>query len=214
METAAEFDRSAETSLLFLQEAFGKLHPRNFAVRLWNGYEWGAEEGQEARFTLVLKHSGALRRMFLPLNEANLGAAYVHDDFDIEGEVESVFTLAEYLLSPPFKLTELGRLGWRLLNLPSNGNRRNRDTAPRLRGERHSRARDRDAVTYHYDTSNDFFSCFLDERMQYSCGYFQSARDTLEAAQEQKLDYVCRKLRIHPGDRVLDIGCGWGGLLI
>lgn len=214
MDAAAAMDKSAETSLLFLQEVFGKLHPRNFAVRLWNGYEWGAEEGHETRFTLVLNHPGALRRMLLPLNEANLGEAYVSDDFDIEGEIESAVTLAEYLLSPPFTAMELCRLGWRLLNLPSDGSRRKGSAGLRLQGERHSRARDRAAVTYHYDTSNDFFSSFLDERMQYSCGYFQSARDTIDAAQEQKLDYICHKLRIHPGDRILDLGCGWGGLIM
>lgn len=84
----------------------------------------------------------------------------------------------------------------------------------RLRGVRHSRHRDRKAVTYHYDVSNDFYSLFLDERMVYSCAYFSSLDEDLDAAQERKLDYICRKLRLRRGERLLDIGCGWGGLVI
>ena len=84
----------------------------------------------------------------------------------------------------------------------------------RLRGRRFSRARDREAVTYHYDTSNEFFACYLDERMVYTCAYFESSDDDLDTAQEQKLDLVCRKLRLREGERLLDIGCGWGALVM
>jgi len=69
-------------------------------------------------------------------------------------------------------------------------------------------------VTYHYDVSNDFYALWLDQRMVYSCAYFQHRNADLESAQENKLDYICRKLRLHPGQRLLDIGCGWGGLVI
>jgi cyclopropane-fatty-acyl-phospholipid synthase len=85
-------------------------------------------------------------------------------------------------------------------------------SAPELSGALHSKQRDRRAVTYHYD-SNDFYALWLDRRLVYSCGYFKSAGDDLDTAQEQKLDYICRKLRLRRGDRILDLGCGWGGLL-
>jgi cyclopropane-fatty-acyl-phospholipid synthase len=74
--------------------------------------------------------------------------------------------------------------------------------------------RDRRAVTFHYDVSNDFYRLWLDPRMVYSCAYFASPNDSLADAQRQKLDYLCRKLHLTPGQRLLDIGCGWGGLVL
>jgi cyclopropane-fatty-acyl-phospholipid synthase len=67
------------------------------------------------------------------------------------------------------------------------------------------------AVTYHYDLSNDFYHVWLDQRMVYSCAYFVSPDEDLDADQERKLDVICRKLRLRPGERLLDIGCGWAG---
>ncbi len=84
----------------------------------------------------------------------------------------------------------------------------------KLNGKPHSIARDRQAVTYHYNVSNDFYSLWLDQRMVYSCAYFRSPEDDLDKAQEQKLDLICRKLRLTPGQRLLDLGCGWGGLIM
>src|SRR5581483_1611400 len=81
-------------------------------------------------------------------------------------------------------------------------------------GRRFSRARDRAAKTYHYDRSNEFVELCRDERMTYSCAYWEDPHESLEAAQEHKLDLVCRKLRLRPGERVLDIGCGWGSFVI
>ena len=73
--------------------------------------------------------------------------------------------------------------------------------------------RNRQAVSFHHDVSNDFYKLWLDQALVYSCAYFKSPEDNLEAAQKQKLDYICRKLRLRPGERLLDIGCGWGGLI-
>jgi cyclopropane-fatty-acyl-phospholipid synthase len=74
--------------------------------------------------------------------------------------------------------------------------------------------RDAAAIHYHYDVGNSFYKLWLDKRMVYSCAYFRSAEDSLDVAQEAKLDLICRKLRLEPGERLLDIGCGWGGLII
>jgi cyclopropane-fatty-acyl-phospholipid synthase len=89
-----------------------------------------------------------------------------------------------------------------------------RHLPPRIRGKRLSLAQDRRAVTFHYDVSNDFYRLWLDRRMVYSCAYFQSPDDDLGAAQKRKLDYLCGKLRLRTGQRLLDIGCGWGALVI
>jgi cyclopropane-fatty-acyl-phospholipid synthase len=214
---AARRDASlaAETSLAVLRDLFAGYGPRDFAVRLWDGSTWRADEGEPVRFTLVLRHPGALRAMLLPPSELALGEAYLYDDVDIEGDVEAVFPLADYLLAGrSLGAAERLRLAGRLRALPDrNGSRADRRAA-RLRGRKHSLARDRQAVTYHYDRSNELFALFLDRRMVYSCAYFPEAGLDLDAAQERKLDYVCRKLRLRPGERLLDIGCGWGALVM
>ena len=98
-----------------------------------------------------------------------------------------------------------------LRRLPQSGVARHDAHRTQLRGARHSKQRDGLAVRHHYDVSNEFFALWLDRRMVYSCAYFEQASDALDQAQEQKLDYICRKLRLKEGERLLDIGCGWGG---
>ncbi|MFP3921035.1 MAG: class I SAM-dependent methyltransferase [Dichotomicrobium sp.] len=80
-------------------------------------------------------------------------------------------------------------------------------------GEGRAQAQNRDFIQFHYDVGNDFYRLFLDERMQYSCAYFTNPANALDRAQADKLEMICRKLRLRPGDRLLDIGCGWGGLI-
>jgi cyclopropane-fatty-acyl-phospholipid synthase len=180
-------------------------------VRLWDGTCWPDEKPRAA--TLVLKHSGALRAMFLPGTEVGLGEAYLYDDFDIEGDIESVFGLVDVLAAPAMGWREKWRLRNDLQRLPASERQRQARRGPaRLRGRKHSVQRDAQAVTYHYNVSNDFYRLWLDRRMVYSCAYFHTADDDLDTAQEQKLDHICRKLRLKPGQRLLDIGCGWGGL--
>ncbi len=106
------------------------------------------------------------------------------------------------------------RYGKRLLSLPKMGQPRPGDTATKMHGILHSKERGRQAIQHHYDRSNEFFALWLDARMVYTCAYFATPDDDLETAQERKLDYLCRKLRLQPGERLLDIGCGWGALVI
>ncbi|MEA2007960.1 MAG: cyclopropane-fatty-acyl-phospholipid synthase family protein, partial [Chloroflexota bacterium] len=127
----------------------------------------------------------------------------------------SIFKVIDWLKAQNLGLATRLRLGWKLLHSP-----RKRKVAPgvqeaaRVSGNRHSVARDQQAVTYHYDISNDFYALFLDKNLIYSCAYFEHDGEDLDTAQERKLDYLCRKLRLKPGERLLDIGCGWGGLVI
>ncbi|MFP3895243.1 MAG: class I SAM-dependent methyltransferase [Anaerolineales bacterium] len=194
-----------------LETVFGK-NPQ-IGFRLWNGTWWPNNSPREA--TVVLKHPGALRAMLLPPTEVNMGEAYLYDDFDIEGDVEAAFQAAHPLLEDGLNWrTRLGS-ALKLLRLPT---KRQMEVAPRgraqMRGRQHSIDRDRQAIAYHYDVSNDFYQLWLDSRMVYSCAYFISPDEDLDTAQARKLDYIARKLRLKPGQRLLDIGCGWGGLII
>jgi len=207
-------DRSARQILALLQQFFGGSRPGDFAVRLWDGTTWEAEAGRPARFTVVLKHPGALRRMLWAANELTVSEAYLYDDVDVEGDIVELIAMADRLAERPMGLTDRIRFARTLLSLPADNRARVGRQAVRLRGARHSKERDRQAVAYHYNASNEFYSLWLDPRMVYSCAYFTRVDDGLDEAQEHKLDHICRKLRLRPGQRLLDIGCGWGALVI
>jgi cyclopropane-fatty-acyl-phospholipid synthase len=162
-----------------------------------------------------LAHAGVLRG-FLSGSERALAEAYLHGELDIDGDVYAAIAAADHLLvEKQWTTAERVRQAARLLTLPRNGDGGDHGhAAASLRGRRFSRARDRDAVTYHYDRSNEFFALWLDRRMTYSCAYWERPGETLEAAQERKLDLVCRKLRLQSGERLLDIGCGWGSFVV
>lgn len=206
-------DRSQQC-VSFLDELLGHRSGEKFQVRLWDGRTWGA---QNPRCTLVLKHPGTLRRLCTDPSELSLGEAYIYDDVDIVGDIETVFEIADNLL-------EFGSSGFgdrvdlirRFHALPSDGHSPlPRQRARILAGPLHSKNRDSQAVRYHYDLPPDFFALFLDRAMQYSSAYFKNPDETdLNAAQERKMDYICRKLQLRHGETLLDIGCGWGGLLV
>jgi cyclopropane-fatty-acyl-phospholipid synthase len=207
-------NRPTQITLSILAELF-RTHPNpEFAVRLWNGTTWRRDASLPCRFTLVLSHPGALRKMLDPPTELTMGEAFIYGDVDIEGDVEAACSLADHLGGMEWSVPEKIRLGLRLHTLPRDGSRGPGRHAAEVHGDVHSEERDRQAVSYHYDTSNEFFSLWLDKRMVYSCAYFKTPEDDIDAAQEQKLEYLCRKLRLRPGDRLLDIGCGWGGLVM
>jgi cyclopropane-fatty-acyl-phospholipid synthase len=183
-----------------------------FQVRFWDGSVWRPEK--HPRFTLVLKHPGALRVMFSSPSELTLGEAYIHDDFDIEGDIEAAFDLADCLLVQEHGLRESLDLNGRLHKLPRSDHSRSGLHLVEPSGEVHSKGRDRQAIGYHYDLPPEFYALWLDGRMVYSCAYFVTPEEDLDSAQEHKLNYICRKLRLRPGERLLDIGCGWGALIM
>lgn len=135
--------------------------------------------------------------------------AYLRGDFEIEGDIVAAIAVRDRF--GPWTI------GWaaamRLLQGTAPVSNVAMGISPRLRGPLHSRARDRAAIRHHYDLGNDFYSLWLDRHMIYSCAYFSDPSAPLETAQEAKLEMICRKLRLSPGDRLLDIGCGWGGLI-
>jgi cyclopropane-fatty-acyl-phospholipid synthase len=200
-----------------LGEIFAGCALDKVGVRLWSGAMWPDEQRRDA--VIALNHPGALSRMLLPGTEVGLAEAYLDNDFDIEGDLEAAFEVGDFLLSRLDDWKKKLKLGGLLITLPERDGRSTmqrvaRQLLPPIRGKRHSPERDRRAVTFHYDVSNDFYQLWLDRRMVYSCAYFKSPNDHLDIAQEQKLDYICRKLRLRAGQRLLDIGCGWGALVI
>jgi cyclopropane-fatty-acyl-phospholipid synthase len=205
-----------ERTLYVLSQIFGS-SPEKIAVRLWDGTAWPDERPRTA--VLALKHPEALGRMFLPGTEVGLAEAYLHDDFDIEGDIEAAFEIADFLLARLGDWKKKLRIAGLLVALPDrNGTstigRAAKWSLPEIRRMRYSPQRECRAVTFHYDISNGFYRLWLDRRMVYSCAYFMAKEDNIDAAQARKLDYLCRKLCLRPGQRLLDIGCGWGALVI
>jgi len=177
-------------------------------MRAWNGDSWGPSG---APATIVLNHPGALRSMLLPPNDLSAGEAYLYGDIDLEGEILPVLEFAATFENPGPTVQQRLQLMRALRSLPA-GTGPPRPGRPIMRGLLHSLRRDRAAITYHYDTGNEFFATFLDPSMVYSCGYFLDPTEDLDKAQERKLDVICRKLDLRPGERLLDVGCGWGAL--
>jgi cyclopropane-fatty-acyl-phospholipid synthase len=199
------------TARAVLEGVFGPPEERQFRIQLPDGSSDGPDE---AAFTLVIKRPGALRRMFLPPSELAVGEAYLRDDFDVDGDMEATThldALVKQRLVSPAKVARLVPL---LRSLPDDDLPAAEAERRALSGRRHSIRRDREAVRAHYDVGNDFYALWLDERMVYSCAYFTHEDATLDDAQEAKLDHICRKLRLQPRERFLDIGCGWGSLVM
>ena len=158
-------------------------------LELWNGRAF--DLASQPTVKIGVPSPSALRFLISP-NLMKLGQAYVEGHLRVEGSIVEIFRVAEGLARGA---ASRGHKGLRRI-------------------WRHSRTRDRQAIEYHYDVSNDFYSLWLDRNMVYSCAYFRSETDTLEAAQEQKLDHILAKLMLRPGERFLDIGCGWGALIL
>ncbi len=177
------------------------------AIRLWDGTL--VRGAHDASCTLVFRQPGALRDLILHRNLLRLAECYLNNAIDVEGDLESLFDLKTHLSNLNLSLGTRLQLLYQALRLP----RLNlHGTAQNGRSKRTSHQNSRASIAYHYDVSNDFYNVWLDPGMVYSCAYFRSADQSLADAQQDKLDYLCRKLRLQPGQTLLDIGCGWGAL--
>ncbi|WP_201485428.1 C17 cyclopropane fatty acid synthase CfaB [Pseudomonas sp. OF001] len=156
-------------------------------VRLWDGHQ--LDLGPEPQVTLEVRDPQLLTRLAHPSLDL-LGSAYVEGAMDIQGSLEQAIQLADALTA--------ALLG-------------DREAAPPVRPA-HDKASDAADIHYHYDLSNDFYRLWLDRDMVYSCAYYETGMEDLDTAQQAKLRHLCRKLRLAPGERLLDVGCGWGGL--
>jgi cyclopropane-fatty-acyl-phospholipid synthase len=182
-----------------------------FSIRLTDGTT--IMKSSQPRFTLVIAELGVLGELLNSPDELKLGELFISGALDVEGDMNAALQFADSLISHPPRSGELAilqRLSFALPNYRQLLHSRDEN----LKGDMHSRERDRAAISSHYDISNDFYSLWLDSSMVYSEAYFASADEDLETAQIRKLDYICRKLKLQPGDKFLDIGCGWGGLVM
>ncbi|MFJ8820771.1 class I SAM-dependent methyltransferase [Streptomyces sp. NPDC102467] len=198
-------------------DAFGG--PLPLALRTWDG----SEAGPTGTSTVVVRHRRALRRLLWHPGELGLAQAYVTGEIDVDGDLgEALRTMwraarEQAVHRPRVSLADRARAVRTLIRLGALGP----PPAPpvtqsRLRGALHSRARDRAAISHHYDLSNAFYGFLLDDTMAYSCAFWpEPASDAeLAHAQRAKLELICQKLQLSPGDRLLDIGCGWGALTL
>jgi len=194
-------------------------YPGSMAVRLWDG-QTIAFGGSTPAFTLVFREPRTLRELILTRDPLRLAEAYFLGEVDVEGDLYAALQLKDYLEFLRLSAFEKAAFLSAALLLGDSADEDTGRSSPgwraslftRLAGK-HSRARDRQAIAFHYDVSDDFYRLWLDERMVYSCAYFEDAHESLDQAQRNKLDHLCRKLRLKPGERLLDIGCGWGALI-
>ena len=187
-------------------------------IRCWDGSSLGPDD---AAATVVVRSPDALRRLLYAPNELGLGRAYVAGEIDIEGDIYRALRLRDSAADEEGEISlglsrtqwldvvraarRLGVLGRPLPAPPEEA---------RPRGGLHSRTRDAAVVAHHYDVGNDFYRRVLGETMTYSCAYFERPDSSLDDAQRAKYDLICRKLALRPGMRLLDVGCGWGGMVI
>jgi len=172
-----------------------------------------AIESSANGITLKILNKNALQRFITRPGELGLARAFVAGDIDIDGDLDALFELSVPPLRQILTVDNLRALG---SIIGTTGLQR---LAPphieaRQRGALHSKARDKDAISHHYDVSNRFYEMVLGPSMTYSCAVFRSPEDTLEVAQKRKVDLVARKLALEPGMRLLDVGCGWGAMAI
>jgi cyclopropane-fatty-acyl-phospholipid synthase len=188
------------------------LTDRPFEVGFWDGTVLAATEPDAPRF--IVRSPTAATRVLAAPGQLGIGRAYVAGDLDVS-DLDAALAVATQWEPPPLSMTDRARLiaaaaaaSGPQLPPPAPG------SELRLSGVRHSPERDAQAVRHHYDVSNEFFALFLDGSMTYSCAIFSRGAKTLEDAQNTKLDLVCQKLALVEGERLLDVGCGWGSFAI
>src|SRR5919204_2161246 len=184
---------------------------RPFTIELWDGSRVHATRPGP---TLAVRSPRAIGHLLRAPGELGLGRAYVCGDIDTD-DLDGVVALLGRWHAPALPLRRRAAL---IVAALRAARFRRPPTPPaaelRPRGRLHTRRRDAAAVRHHYDVSNEFFSLFLDQSMTYSCALFEEGTETLEDAQRAKLELICRKLDLQPGQRLLDVGCGWGSMAI
>ena len=187
---------------------------RPFTIELWDGSKVPSTSSNGGGPTFRARSKDALAYAVAAPGQLGLGRAYVSGEIEID-DIDAVIGILNEWKPPAVGAATKARLITAALR--AAGVRRP-PPAPKaelhLRGRKHTTKRDREAVRHHYDVGNEFFSLFLDESMTYSCAIFSRGAKSLAAAQDTKLELVCTKLGLQPGQRVLDVGCGWGSFVM
>jgi cyclopropane-fatty-acyl-phospholipid synthase len=192
-----------------IEKVLGKELP--VAVDAYDGSHVG---DHDAETHLVIKSPDALQRIVTSPGELGMARAYVAGDLDLEGSIWDLLALRDRI--PDVKL-DRHVVGDIVRELGGVRHIRRLPSPPEevvLHGRRHSKARDAKAISYHYDVSNAFYRIVLGPSLTYSCAVFRDPSETLEQAQANKYELICRKLGLEPGMRLLDVGCGWGGMVL
>jgi cyclopropane-fatty-acyl-phospholipid synthase len=191
------------------REIEGRLPERPFTVEFWDGTKLASTTGEGPTFSVRSPRAAA--HVLRAPGQLGLGRAYVSGELEVD-DIDAVIALLDSWQPPSLEGADkrallLGAVRAAGVTKPPP----RPDAELRPSGRRHSKERDARAVRHHYDVSNEFFELFLGETMVYSCAIFSRGATTLKEAQEEKLETVARKLGLKQGDRVLDVGCGWGG---
>jgi cyclopropane-fatty-acyl-phospholipid synthase len=204
--------RFLRPSARLCRELVRVLPERPFSIEFWDGGVVGATE--PGRPTFYVRRASAIAHVLRAPGPLGLGRAYVEGSLETD-DIDGAFLVVDDWVPPPIVGADRRRLLAALVvaALPGGVPRRP-STELLLAGERHSPQRDAEAIRYHYDVGNEFFALFLDPSMTYSCALFSRGAQTLEEAQRAKLDLIAQKLELKAGQRVLDVGCGWGSFAI
>lgn len=165
---------------------------------------------EHPRCTVLIRDPGVVRKLVLKRDFLPLVEDYLHGAIEVDGDMEALFDLEPYFSGLNLSLATRAHLFSQALRLPRPQTWGVGKGVPAVVDHRNSQT----SIAYHYDVSNDFYRVWLDPEMLYSCAYFESEQQSLAEAQRDKLDYLCRKLRLKPGQTLLDIGCGWGALAL
>jgi cyclopropane-fatty-acyl-phospholipid synthase len=206
--------RSMAVTTLPLRRELARVFPeRPFAVRFWDGTTVPPTTGAPAP-EFAARSPAALAHFLRAPGELGLGRAYVAGDLVVD-DLDAAFAVFDSWEPPPVSVADRLRLSAAAVLAAARGGLPRRPQLELLlRGERHTLERDAAAIRYHYDAGNEFFALFLDESMTYSCAIFSRGATTLAEAQHCKLDLVAAKLDLKPGQRLLDVGCGWASFAI
>lgn len=191
----------------------------DMSIRLWDGSIHPLGPNVTGPLTLIINHPGVVASLLKGPNLDKVIRHYIHKNLDFEGGTlfdigeQLVFNKSRKRLKEISKARLIKKLAPFLL-VPSLSPEASRSYKGDETGSAEAKEDAKKFIEFHYDVSNDFYKLFLDERMIYTCAYFTDWNNSLDQAQFDKLDMICKKLRLKPGEKMLDIGCGWGGLLI